>query len=134
MKVESQPFARSAVPRSSTSFKPGQSGNPRGRPKKGLAFAEVLRERLMQAASDDPQDRRTKLEMVVDALIDQACSRDVQAIREIAARLDGRVPEATPFELPFDPAEFYRREADAMRLFEPGAVNGHEAKNGGGHC
>ena len=93
------------MPRSSTSFKPGQSGNPRGRPKKGLAFAEVLRERLTQAASDDPQDRRTKLELVVDALIDQAYSGDVQAIREIAARLDGRVPEATPFELPFDPAD-----------------------------
>jgi hypothetical protein len=121
------------VPRSSTSFKPGQSGNPRGRPKKGLAFAEVLRERLMQAASDDPADRRTKLEMVVDALIDQARSRDVQAIREIAARLDGRVPEATPFELPFDPADFYRREAEAMQLFEPGAANGVSIKNGRDH-
>jgi hypothetical protein len=95
---------------SSTSFKPGQSGNPRGRPKKGLAFAEVLRECLMEAASDDPKDHRTKLELVVDALIDQACSRDVQAIREIAARMDGRVPQATPFEIPFDPADLYGRE------------------------
>jgi hypothetical protein len=67
--------------------------------------------------------------MVVDALIDQACSRDVQAIREIAARMDGRVPEATPFEIPFDPADLYRRETDAMQLFEPGAVNSFGGNN-----
>jgi hypothetical protein len=42
-----------------------------------LAFAEVLRERLAQAASDDPKDRRSKLDLVVDALIDQARSGEV---------------------------------------------------------
>jgi hypothetical protein len=42
------------------------------------------------------------------------------------------VPEATPFDLPFDPAEFYRREAEAMELFAPGAANGAAKSNGAG--
>ena len=29
-----------------TAFKPGQSGNPKGRPKKGTAFAERIREAI----------------------------------------------------------------------------------------
>jgi hypothetical protein len=117
------------LPKSSTSFKPGQSGNPRGLPKKGLAFAEVLRERLVHAASDDLQDRRTKLEAVVDALISQACTGDVHAAKEIANRLDGRAAEAAPAEPPFDVRDLFRREAEAMKLFatEPndgGALEG----------
>ena len=36
---------------------------------------------------------KTKLRAVADALVEQAMSGDVQAIKEVADRLDGKVPQ-----------------------------------------
>lgn len=41
-----QPPSRRGKGPTTTSWKPGQSGNPRGRPRSGLAFAERVRERV----------------------------------------------------------------------------------------
>lgn len=69
----------------------GQSGNRRGRPRKGTSFKEALVKAL---AIKDPETKRTQLQYIVDAAIDRAKAGDLDAIRFIAERLDGKVPES----------------------------------------
>ena len=68
-------------------FQPGQSGNPSGRPK-SKPFADALKAAL-KAAGDDSET----LESVANALVVKARTGDVAAIKEIADRLDGKVPQ-----------------------------------------
>lgn len=49
---------------------------------------------------------RDKLRAVADALVDKAISGDVQAIKEIADRLDGKVPQALVGDDDSDPINF----------------------------
>ena len=70
-----------------TPFKPGQSGNPNGRPK-SKPFADALKAAL-KAAGDDEDT----LKLVAAALVTKARTGDVPAIKEIAERLDGKVPQ-----------------------------------------
>lgn len=73
---------REAVPK--TAFKPGQSGNPRGRPPKGYALADLLNDEL------DRLDQRKK---VVRTLITAAVNGDMQAVKIIFDRIDGKARE-----------------------------------------
>ncbi len=61
-----------------THFKPGQSGNPSGRPKK---VANALDKAL----------NRKKLKAMANGIIDQAIKGDVAAFKEVADRVDGPV-------------------------------------------
>lgn len=72
-------------------FQPGQSGNPSGRPK-SRPFREAL-DRAIKAASDDP-DTKLSLDDIATALLVKAQSGDVPAIKELAERYDGKVPQA----------------------------------------
>ena len=65
-------------------FRPGQSGNPGGRPKQ-KAFTEALRTELARAG-DDSQALRA----IASKLIAMAVGGDLSAIREIADRLEGK--------------------------------------------
>ena len=68
-------------------YKPGQSGNPKGRPPvKGLLLA------LKAAVSQTLQDGRSVEEAVADELVYQALRgrRRLQAISEIFDRLEGK--------------------------------------------
>jgi hypothetical protein len=69
-------------------FQPGQSGNPNGRPK-SKPFRKALSEALK--ASDDDSEI---LKAVALALVAKAKEGDVQAIKEIADRMDGKVAQA----------------------------------------
>lgn len=74
--------------RTSTSWRNGQSGNPGGRPK-SKPFADALRMEI-KAAGEDHKLLRT----IARALLDKAKAGDMQAIREVADRLDGKpVPQ-----------------------------------------
>lgn len=70
-----------------TPFQPGQSGNPNGRPK-SKPFADALKAAL-KAMGDDKE----ALQSVANSLVVKARSGDVAAIKEIADRLDGKVPQ-----------------------------------------
>ena len=70
-----------------TPFKPGQSGNPNGRPK-SKPFKEAIQRALAEAGDD-----KTALQAVATALVGKAMLGDVPAIKEIADRLDGKVPQ-----------------------------------------
>lgn len=68
-------------------FQPGRSGNPNGRPK-SKPFKEAL-ERALKAAGDD----EAAIDAVATALVTKAKTGDVQAIKEFADRMDGKVTQ-----------------------------------------
>lgn len=68
-------------------FQPGQSGNPGGSRKE-----KPFREALMLAIKEADADR-TRLRRVAESLVKAAIDGEVPAIREIADRLDGKVPQ-----------------------------------------
>lgn len=63
-------------------FKPGQSGNPAGRPK-GQSVTAILRQ-VVDA------DDSTLAEQLVRKLVDRAIGGDIRAIREVLDRLEGK--------------------------------------------
>ncbi len=63
-------------------FKPGQSGNPKGRPK--FSIVSIIREKL-QAVSED--EKQSVAEQLIDEYIERA---DGTAIRDMIDRIDGR--------------------------------------------
>lgn len=75
-----------------TQFKPGQSGNPTGRPKTGL-LSVAMREKLAEV---DPKDKqgRTFAEIIAERLIKDARAGKVQATSELADRTEGRPKQA----------------------------------------
>ena len=61
-----------------------------GRPPKEKSFANMLNIAIKEAIEGTA---KTKLRAVADALVDKAMSGDVAAIKEVADRLDGKVPQ-----------------------------------------
>jgi hypothetical protein len=77
-------------------FPKGQSGNPQGRPKL-TKLTEALREQLAEIAPNAPE--RTVAEVIARALIREAVSGNVQAIREIADRTEGKPMQKVDLDL-----------------------------------
>ncbi len=69
-------------------FKPGQSGNPRGRPK-SITLSEAYRKMLAAVDETDPE-RRTRAEVLAEQMYAKAKTGDVSALREIADRVEGK--------------------------------------------
>jgi hypothetical protein len=61
-----------------------------GRPPKEKSFANMLNIAIKQANDEGV----TKLRAVADALVDLAVAGDMQAIKEVADRLDGKPAQA----------------------------------------
>lgn len=70
-----------------TPWKPGQSGNPKGRPPKGETVAEVWRAFL--EGKDDPDDKMTRREKLMQAMYRKGLSGDVAAVKLVLERTDG---------------------------------------------
>lgn len=70
-------------------FKKGRSGNPKGRPKKGKALTDVLRRVLAEPVTDG----KTKAEELADTLWKMAKAGDLDAVKYIYDRLDGKPTE-----------------------------------------
>jgi hypothetical protein len=68
-----------------TAFKPGQSGNPAGRPK-SITLSEAIRLQLAQTFNDS----RTYAEEIALVLCVTAAKGNVNAAREIADRTEGK--------------------------------------------
>jgi hypothetical protein len=75
-------------PPKKTRWKPGQSGNPAGRPKT-VTLSEAYRIALAQPFPDDPQGR-TCAEIIAEKLVMNAATGEVSSAREIADRTEGR--------------------------------------------
>lgn len=69
-----------------TRFKKGQSGNPKGRPKRSESFARLARKTLSERiVVRENGERRaiSKLEAVLKQLINKAATGDQRAIRDV---------------------------------------------------
>ena len=80
-------------------FQKGQSGNPNGRPKSSKLFRDALNLAAHERADEKPLRRvetgeHTYFRRAAEALMEKAMSGDIRAIREVADRLDGKVPRA----------------------------------------
>lgn len=71
-----------------------------GRPPKEKSFANMLNIAIKEAVEGSD---KTKLRAVADALVDKAMGGDVAAIKEVADRIDGKVPQAVVGDEDHDP-------------------------------
>lgn len=71
-------------------FKPGQSGNPGGRPKKITKIVDHL---LNQKLPNDKK-QRTYVEALAEAALKRAIKKSDKALEQIWDRVEGRVPLA----------------------------------------
>lgn len=72
-------------------FKPGQSGNPGGRPKKKPLTEEL--QKILESTGRDPQ-KRTYAKRLMESAVKRAIKKDTLALREIWERAEGKVPQA----------------------------------------
>ena len=72
-------------------FKKGQSGNPKGSPKKGCTIAEILRAK----GEAQTEDGKTRLENLLETVWTMAENKDKWAIDYIADRTEGKPLQAT---------------------------------------
>ena len=73
------------------SWKPGQSGNPRGRARGSVNLTNAILRVLKQVAAPDKQKRKWA-EFFAERLVTLACEGNAAAIREVLARVDGPAP------------------------------------------
>ena len=67
-----------------TSWEPGQSGNPHGRPKKGETYTDIIND-IGNTLSDDIERKK----MICLKLYEMAEGGDLAAIKYIMDRVDG---------------------------------------------
>ena len=101
-------------------FPKGQSGNEKGRPKL-TKLTEALRQQLAAIAPDAPE--QTVAEQIARALIDEAMKGNVQAIREIGDRTEGRPMQKVDLDVQ---VKDWRTEAQKYGVTEQDVI--HEAK------
>lgn len=73
-------------------FQKGQSGNPTGRPKGVLYLTPALRTKLGEKVPGDPAGR-THRDVILDRLLTMAGGGDLEAIKIILDRTDGKVAQ-----------------------------------------
>ncbi len=69
-------------------FQKGQSGNPKGRPKKGQTMADALR-----TVPNKTQDGKQNKRAVAEKLVEMARGGNLEAMKLLFERVDGKVPE-----------------------------------------
>lgn len=81
-------------------FRPGQSGNPGGRPR-GLSLATLLRDALLETGGvvSSPDHSRTRAEQLVMKLLDAGINAgELAAIIAIFDRIDGKPRQSVAVE------------------------------------
>jgi hypothetical protein len=81
-------FAKQGCPPVETRFRPGVSGNPKGRPKGARSLAELMDEEMKRKVTvtiDGQQRRLTKREILVRRLVDNAIKGNANALRTCAS-------------------------------------------------
>jgi hypothetical protein len=77
-------------------WKPGQSGNPRGRPKKAICLTSMLKAEVERICPQDAEGR-TWMELIVIATMRLAMAGNPTALKEVWERIDGKT--TTPLAL-----------------------------------
>ena len=90
-------------PPKATRFRPGQSGNPKGRPKGALNMATVLERTLRERVTVNEGGKRktiNKLEAAVMQLSDKAAAGDLKAVQLLTALVRSAEERATLEAIP----------------------------------
>ena len=113
-------------------FKPGESGNPKGRPK-SVTLSEALRAQLGQVMPGE--DEQTYAEKIALVLCDEASKGNVGAAKEIADRTEGKPRQTLDVDMSlFDWRELAKAHgldtqdviAEAERIIKESAIaTGH---------
>lgn len=107
-----------------TQFKPGQSGNPTGRPKGKVNFQAVAERELMRLVTvieHGKARRRSKQQMVVQSAINRAIKGDHKA-SELVLRTFGQTKEgetSAAADLPTADADMVKRIKARVNLMDP---------------
>lgn len=75
-------------------FVKGQSGNPKGRPRNPAALAPTIHRLLREKDADGHSNK----ELIAHALINRAKAGEIDAIKVVLDRADGKVREAITLE------------------------------------
>jgi len=87
-------------PPSKTQFKPGKSGNPRGRPKRKVNMSESLNKALDEKiVVTEAGKALTKLEAFVQSIVNRVLQRDAKAIPALV-RLLNQTEQFKPIPIP----------------------------------
>ena len=98
-----------------TRWKPGQSGNPGGRPRTA-AFSQACREKLSQLVPDDPAGR-TYAQVIAEALAQRALKGDIRAAQELADRAEGKARQSVEIENTTQRAAFERMSETELEAY-----------------
>ena len=81
-----------------TQWKPGQSGNPGGRPKGKVSLTRLLEQALEETRCGDRDNPggRTSAQCIVEAMIIHAVKGNPAYMKEIFDRIEGKVKEPEP--------------------------------------
>jgi hypothetical protein len=82
---------------SSTSFQEGQSGNPKGRPKKGETITDLVKEYLNKKVPNQ-KEKLTYKDLFVKKVLEKAYMGDPQAIKMIWNYSDGMPVQTNKIE------------------------------------
>ena len=71
-------------PPAETRFKPGHSGNPRGRPKGSKNYKTILMERMRERVQPEPMAwRRPRMKHYIEKLVDRAIAGEWAALKQV---------------------------------------------------
>lgn len=110
-------------------FAPGQSGNPKGRPKNEFSLTALLRQAMEKDAIDGVKipAGKTVAQALVERVVELALtSNDFRYVKEIWDRMDGKVPDkievndARSYKLEWEDADSRDSDADPA----PGPAGG----------
>jgi hypothetical protein len=98
-------------------FKPGQSGNPTGRPKGTVSFRADFAAELAELVSEGPATR-TKSRAIVKKLISEALSGDTRAAMAVIAFCARLFPEPAEADRQADPDQIYLEKLADQELLD----------------
>jgi len=98
------------LPPVATRFKPGQSGNPKGRPK-SITLSEAYRRELAKVDPNDSEGR-SFAEVLAEQMIVKARGGDVSALRELGDRTEGKARQS--ISLSMEKREQLERAVDGI--------------------
>ncbi len=89
---------RRRLPPVETRWKKGESGNPKGRPKKQDSLTSLLKEEIEKICPAD-REKRTWKELIVRATLQLAMKGNATALKEVWERLDGKTLQTGKLQL-----------------------------------
>lgn len=91
-------------------FKPGQSGNPGGRPK-GTSITTILNRKLDEL---DPDDGKSRAEKVAEVIVREALAGDYRFVDMLLNRTEGKIADKVLNLTPADVKQMPTEELEAI--------------------